>query len=101
MGTTQAPSVGGTTTWLREVSRNMDQGLIIPMDSYGCVMATPSIVRVSLNIHEDLTKMVDDWFGKSAMFLDTKHRAAHSGDACTSTSVCQKLGSFNLSLTAI
>lgn len=53
------------------------------MASHGCVMVTPSIVRVSLNIYEDLTKMVVDWLGTAAMFLDMKYRAARSEDACT------------------
>lgn len=75
--------VRGRTIWLREVSRNINQGLIIPMGSHGYVMVIPSIVRVSLNIHEDLTKMVVDWLGTTAMFLDMKCRAAHSEDACT------------------
>lgn len=83
MGTTQAPSVKGRTTWMREASRNISQGLILPMDSYGCVMATASIQRVSLNIHEDFTNMVVDWLGTSATFLDAKRKAAHSGDAHT------------------
>lgn len=81
--------------------RNIYQGLIIPMGSHGCVMVTPSIVRVSLNIHEDLTKLVVDWVGAAAMFLDMKCRAAYSGDACTWISVCGMLGSFSLSLTGI
>lgn len=100
-GDPQAPLVRGRTIWLREVSRNINQGLIIPMASHGCVMVTPSIVRVSLNIYEDLTKMVVDWLGTAAMFLDMKYRAARSEDACTWTSVCGMLGSFSLSLTGI
>lgn len=83
MGTTQAPSVEGKTTWMREASRNISQGLILPMDSYGCVKATASIQRVSLNIHEDFTNMVVDWLGTSATFLDVERKAAHSGDAHT------------------
>lgn len=84
MGTTRAPSVGGRTTWLREVSRNIDRGLVVPVGSRGCAMATPSSVRVALNIHEDPTNTVVDWLGTSATFLDTKcQRAGHSGDACT------------------
>lgn len=53
------------------------------MDSYGCVKATASIQRVSLNIHEDFTNMVVDWLGTSAAFLDVERKAAHSGDAHT------------------
>lgn len=83
MGTTQAPSVEDWTTWLREISRNINQGLTIPVGSYGCVIATPSILRVSLNIHEDLTNMAVDWLGTAATVLDMKCRVVHSGDACT------------------
>lgn len=81
MGTT--PSVKGRASWMREASRNISQGLILPMDSYGCVMATASIQRVSLNIHEDFTNMVVDWLGISATFMDAKRKAVHSGDAHT------------------
>lgn len=83
MGTTQAPSVKGRTTWMREASRNTSQGLNLPMDSYGCVRATASIQRGTLNIHEDFTNMAVDWLGTSATFLDAKLKVAHSGDAHT------------------
>lgn len=83
VGTTQAPSVNGRTTWMRDSSRNISQGLILPTDSYGCVKATASIQRVSLNIHEGFTNMVVDWLGTSATFLDAKRKAVHSGDAHT------------------